>query len=226
MNDFKVYVYFHPVTGRPVYVGKGRRYRWKQHLRRSHNSRLANSIAKYGDHPVIVIRNGLSAQQAIEIEIALIGAIGRAPGGSLFNLTDGGEGASGHVPSVESRDRNRIAHLGKKHTAEAKAKVAAANIDKIVSAETRTKMSIVRKNRTLSQEHRAKISVARKDKKRPPRSTEWRKNLSIALTGKKQSVERRLQNSLSHLGQRNGPEARAKMSVAKNWQDSFGRNEA
>lgn len=105
-----VYVVFRP-DGAPCYVGQGRGNRWKTHLTRSHNRHLA-SIAKNanGTLPIVVIKENLSLDDAIETEIAFIAAIGReAHGGPLVNLTDGGEGTRGYIPSAAWRE-NRSQH--------------------------------------------------------------------------------------------------------------------
>jgi hypothetical protein len=103
-SDFYVYVYFRPDTGLPCYVGKGRGPRWIAHNKqRSPNPHLRNIINKYGEIPCVKTHQGLTEAQAFEIEIALIAAIGRGKKGPLVNLTDGGEGSSGYVPSDSSR---------------------------------------------------------------------------------------------------------------------------
>jgi hypothetical protein len=112
---FYVYVIFHP-TGTPCYVGKGRGKRWKSHARGdSHNSVLKRMIQRFGASlPVAVIRDGLTEAEAFETEVALIAAIGRADicTGSLLNKTDGGEGVSGFVFTVDHRKRLSDSHAG------------------------------------------------------------------------------------------------------------------
>ena len=51
-----------------------------------------------------------------------------------------------------------------------------------------------------------------KGTKRPPRSAQWRKRLSKALTGKKQSEEHRLKNIAGHIGILPSKETKIKMS--------------
>lgn len=103
--DFYVYVLFRP-TGEPCYVGKGCRQRWTSHERRQTyaNPHLARIIAAAGGAiPRVKVREGLSDPEAIEIEIALIAAIGRETAGPLVNLTDGGQGKRGRVLSSETK---------------------------------------------------------------------------------------------------------------------------
>ncbi|MBU9147563.1 hypothetical protein KTD26_34560, partial [Burkholderia multivorans] len=101
-------------------------------------------------------------------EMAFIAAIGRERnGGPLVNLTDGGEGQVGWIPSELTRARIRAANTGRK-----------------VSDETRAKMSAARKGKKKSPEHAAKIGQSRKGKKTDQetlahltairRSPEWR----------------------------------------------------
>ncbi len=65
-----------------------------------------------------------------------------------YNLTDGGEGATGYICSPEQRKRMSENRKGFKHTAEAKAK-----------------MGIAVKGRKLSEEHKKKVGLASKGRK-------------------------------------------------------------
>ena len=73
-----VYIIFHPVFGMPIYVGKGKGQRWRDHTKRSSNILIKRLVAKYGlDLPIVKIQQGLTDKQAFANEIALIKAIGR-----------------------------------------------------------------------------------------------------------------------------------------------------
>jgi hypothetical protein len=56
-----------------------------------------------GEVPYVKVREHITEAEAFETEIALIKAIGRFPFGPLVNMTDGGEGSSGHVRSLRTR---------------------------------------------------------------------------------------------------------------------------
>ena len=119
-NVYYVYVYFRR-NGEPFYVGKGKGSRYKDHLRavkkQQHwNVYFARVLAKEGvDAPVVIIRDGLSEQEAFAVEGALIRAIGRAAnGGPLTNMTDGGEGISGYRHTEDAREASRQRMLGDK----------------------------------------------------------------------------------------------------------------
>lgn len=92
-----MYVLF-DYLGVPRYVGKGKGARWLDHERKTDPHNLAKNefIERtwivLQDIPKVKISENLSEQQALEIEIALINAIGRFPNGPLVNMTDGGEG--------------------------------------------------------------------------------------------------------------------------------------
>ena len=111
-RGYYVYIAFRPWNGRPCYVGKGNGRRWRVHLWRSHNIRLRRIITKAGgDIPIVAIRTNLTEAEAYEIEKAFIAAIGRGDRGPLVNMTDGGEGTSGHKQTdktIERRVRARI----------------------------------------------------------------------------------------------------------------------
>ena len=103
--DSLVYVIFRQ-SGVPCYVGKGLPGRELEHGKYgSHNRRLRRIYAKEGDLPVVVVREGLTDDEACALEIELIAVIGRHDlgRGPLVNMTDGGETTVGMVPSSETR---------------------------------------------------------------------------------------------------------------------------
>jgi hypothetical protein len=61
----------------------------------------------------------------------------------------------------------------------------------------------------------AKISEAAKNRKRPPYTEEWRRNLGNATRGKKQSPEHVAKRAAARKGSKHSPETRAKLSAAK-----------
>lgn len=102
---FYVYVIFR-LDGTPCYVGKGKGGRWRQHIKQSSNIHLARIYAKAnGDLPIIKVRENLTNAQAIETEVALIAIIGRGKSGSLVNMTDGGDGATGYRHTVDTKTK-------------------------------------------------------------------------------------------------------------------------
>ena len=98
---FYTYIYF--INGIPKYVGKGSRDRWKSH--RKSNSRLGRVLRKIyrlTDSwiiPTIIFHD--TEQIALAEEIRLIREYGREDlcVGTLLNLTNGGDGSSGHKHS-------------------------------------------------------------------------------------------------------------------------------
>jgi len=89
--------------GTPYYVGKCTR-----------KSR-AYRVSCPKDHSRVILQNHESEQDALDVEVFLISFYGRKDLGTgcLRNRTDGGEGMSGFVISLETREKMRIAKLGK-----------------------------------------------------------------------------------------------------------------
>lgn len=119
-REFYVYVIFRP-NGIPCYIGKGRKGRWKQHFKGSHNKRLRRVFAQSGgDLPIVKVRERLTNVEACAAEIALIRAVGRQDIGTgpLVNFTDGGEGLLGHIPTPETRSKRSAALTGRKRPPE------------------------------------------------------------------------------------------------------------
>ena len=98
MNDFYVYILFHPETGLPFYVGKGRNRRIRAHLSdlrcNSEKAEIVKRAIALGlDIPAVKVKEGLKEFEAFRLEEIYIAVIGRSPDGPLVNRSDGGQGA-------------------------------------------------------------------------------------------------------------------------------------
>jgi NUMOD3 motif len=196
-NDrrFYVYVMFRPWNGVPCYVGKGTGRRAFRPSRRL-NQHLANIIERAGGSlPTVIIRDALTEREAFNVERALIAALGRGNRGSLANLTDGGEGASGWSPSPEYRknvsvrskgntyclgrkqskeeiEQRRKANKGKQRNAEFRQNLSKRSEGnkyaqgRIVSPETRSLISSATTGRIFTPKHRKKLSDKAKGNQR------------------------------------------------------------
>lgn len=183
-RDFYVYVFFRPWDGSPCYVGKGQGKRWR-YFRDRKNPELRQIISKAGGElPSVKIREGLTSDEALSIEMAFIAAIGRAPTGPLVNLTAGGQaGTSGlrFKNSDDTRRKKRIAATGRVLPPEVRAKCREAALGRVHSAETRAKMSAASKGKPKSEEHRRNMSLGQRGKLK---SAEHRASLSLAARGR------------------------------------------
>lgn len=119
----------------PFYVGKGTAGRYKQHLseaknnhitdrsRNLHKCNIINKIRRelINDPVVVFPHENLSPNDAIALEIELIGLIGRynTSEGPLTNITKGGQGGCGSH-SKETKQKMSEAHLGREFSEETK----------------------------------------------------------------------------------------------------------
>lgn len=103
MKQFCVYIHRRP-DGEPFYIGKGlisRAYDFAPSRRTEWHK---NVVKKYGRENIIVdVIPCLYEKEAFELEKAHI-KIARDNGSRLVNLTNGGEGASGHVLTDKQRE--------------------------------------------------------------------------------------------------------------------------
>jgi hypothetical protein len=145
---FYVYGYRHPKTGVWRYVGKGRTFS-KYHDRKSDhlwyarrldwkaedyaNPRLIHWVRKLlieGLEPeIILLKEGMSSDQAYRYEAELVSRIGRIEnGGTLYNLTAGGIGTRGL--SEEARRKNSESQRGRKDSDDVRRKKSQAHLGK------------------------------------------------------------------------------------------------
>ncbi|MCR4300616.1 MAG: NUMOD3 domain-containing DNA-binding protein [Sulfuricaulis sp.] len=128
----------------------------------------------------------------------------------LTNLTDGGEGMSGYVPSDETKRKIGAANRGRVLSDETKRKIAAANKGRVASSEHRQKISDAGKGRLFSPASRLKMSLSQKGKLI---SAETRHKLSEAGKGHIHSAETRRKMSEASIGKPKSPEHRAKIAA-------------
>jgi hypothetical protein len=212
VHKFYVYMAWHPITGMPIYVGKGHGNRHRYHNKNTHNLRLANAIQKYGHINFFIIRDGISEREAFQTEMALIEHFGRADLGlgTLYNLTNGGEGTSG-PKTPEWRAKIGLRHKGKIVSAETGARISASKTGYKMSDETRARMSASHKGKSLSDAH---VAAARSGLKGVPKSEAHREALSRSKKGKPAHPNVALAASAFHRGKPKTPEHNAKVKAA------------
>jgi len=221
----------------PYYVGKGSGKR----LYVNQNRVISPPKDK---SRIIFLKQNLTEEEAFRHEIYMIAVFGRKDLGTgiLHNKTDGGDGVSGLIHSLETRAKLSVTNKGKTLSLETRAKLSATNKGKTLSPETRAKMSAAKKNiepetrakmsaakKNIEPETRAKMSAAKKGENNPnygkkgkTPSLETRAKLSAAMKGennpnygKTPSPETRAKLSAANKGKTHSPEAKAKMSAAK-----------
>lgn len=175
-NKWCVYIHINKVNLK-CYIGitsNEPKRRWGAGSGYNSNKYFKRAIDKYGwkNFYHVVLHSELVKQDAQQLEIFYIKLFdSKSPNG--YNLSSGGEGASGYRHSLETREKMSKAQMGNKHnlgkklSEETKRKIGDANRGKvsIMSDKTREKMSKARKGegswaygKKFTEEHRRNLS--------------------------------------------------------------------
>ena len=163
-----------------IYVGKSSdpEDRWNKHIiyakggkekYPSHFQYLHTSIAKHGvDQFTLQIieefENEIDCFEAEQFWIQFFRSWSKDYG---YNLTIGGEGASGRIVSEETKNKIRIKAVGRLHSEEVKAKISEAGRLRTNSPETRIKISNSNKGRKTTKEQTAANSLRQRGELSP-----------------------------------------------------------
>ena len=203
-------VYKHTTPSGKVYIGITKQkpeQRWENGNGYQSNKHFYSAIQKYGwdniEHEIV--ENGLTKQQACDLEIELIAKYHATDRRYGYNNSTGGEcGSLGVHPSAETRLKISESLNRAYLNPELRQKLSEAQKGKHRSPETRRKMSEARKcsnspwyGEHLSAEHRSKISEAEKGRLF---SHETRQKISEAKKGAHHSDEARRKMSEAHRG--------------------------
>ena len=206
MNNYYTYIHYKP-DFTPFYVGKGAPRRANS-LNSERNPYYLATVEKYGAENILVEKFECASEaNAFELEMFVIKSL-KEKGIKLTNFTDGGEGSSGYVHSLEVKlkMKERLPwNKGKTgmYSQEYKKKLSDAKKGKILSIEHKARISLGligntwNNGKTLSTETRQKISDANKGK---TRSLETKAKISAASKERTHSEESKAKMSISHKG--------------------------
>lgn len=166
----QVYVLLDPRDGAVRYVGvttRGLALRLAGHIsaaRRREKSPVRSwikGLLACGLRPVISMIESVPAGDGWRAAERAWIAHYRTVGAHLTNLTDGGDGASGWVPTSEYREARRISSTGRKHTQETIARMSLLAKARGILPETRAKAYVASRRETRTPEMAAKIKATR-----------------------------------------------------------------
>ena len=212
---FYCYLY-RDIDGTPIYAGKGKRDRAFGHITNdTHLGRLLRKRLRDGHkiEPEFLCKD-VDEEFAFFVEVETIRHYGRKDLGigTLLNLTDGGEGSSGYVFSIEDRAKVSVAGKGRITSEETKKKLAAQRTGRKCSVETKAKISVLKKGNQnslgikRSDESKVKQSIAMKDKlpwnKGISMCEEQKDKISETLKGRKQTTEEKAKQIAAQTGKK------------------------
>lgn len=155
-KDTCLYIHTRKTDGGIFYVGIGNEKR--PYTKTKRNYYWNNTVKKHG-YDVTILKTNMGWKEACELEIKMIAFYGRIKPnpknlnyGCLVNMTDGGDGANGHIHSKETREKISKGNTGKKASEETKQKMRKIMTGKYIGE----KSSMFGK--THSEENKKKIS--------------------------------------------------------------------
>ena len=211
MNKIGIYKIVNIISGK-CYVGQSINMgkRWKRHQSnaiKGKKTALYDAIRSYGINNFrFEIIEECTKEELNSLEHHWIKVFDSLQNG--YNLIDGGTQNRRELSDI-TRMRMSKAQLGKKHTAESKAKLSAASKGRVPSEETRAKISAIHKGKVVSEETRRKISEAKQNI-----SDETRIKMSLAQIGKKHTPESKLKMSQLRKGKPKSDEHKANIALA------------
>jgi len=182
VNPNKFYTYAYLREDRtPYYIGKGC-------YKRIYNKKGKPCGVPKDKSRIIFLKQNLTEKEAFKHEKYMIAVFGRKDLGTgiLHNRTDGGDGCSGYIVTDKTKEKLKLANIGKKHSEKSKRKMSELAKLRIHTEETKRKIGKASKNR--------KSMLGRK------MPEELKKKLRQINLGKKHTEETRKKMSDSHKG--------------------------
>ena len=127
---------------------------------------------------------------------------------------------TGKIITKETREKLRIANIGRKHTKGAKQKISEMTKGKIVSKETKQKLSNALKGKIVTEETKKKLSKANKGKKH---SEETKKKLRIARVKQIITEETKEKTRQTNLGKKHSEGTKRKIELAHRMRGAYKR---
>jgi len=147
--NYYTYAYLRE-DGSPYYVGKGSGDRIFSNIRSIHKP---SNISR-----IVFLRENMTEKESFDNEVEMIKLWGRKNlgNGLLRNMTDGGEGVSGHKHTEEHKKNMSLSHLGKKYR-QRQGGMRRRNM----SEETKAKIRLAITGRKHTEESKAKMRMAK-----------------------------------------------------------------
>lgn len=168
-----IYTLSHPVTGEVRYVGKANDpdIRYKKHITQkgfSHKENWIKYLIGQSLLPALEIIDTVSVTDWAFWEMHYI-KLFKSFGARLTNSSMGGDGNVGYKPSEETKEKLRLANIGKRHSDHTRSKMKENSgkywLGKKRSEDTNKKVSKANTGKRPSLETRAKLSESHKGEK-------------------------------------------------------------
>lgn len=180
-GEFYVYTWHRPDKDEIFYVGKGKGARaGNTYKRNSHFKNILRKLADLGLKPIVSrVADGLTEAEAFELEIELIAKYKRVgDGGTLCNMTIGGDGAAGVIKSEDSRRKTAESVRKALSDPDVRAKISERGYKRYEDPQARIAHGLIVSKRYEDPAEREKMSIPLRGK---PKTNEHVENVRTAL---------------------------------------------
>lgn len=152
IKEYFLYSHTRDDNNEIFYIGVGsinKKHKYKRAFQKDTRNSFWKDIVKITTFSVKILQESFNLKELEDEETRLIALYGKIKygTGTLANITDGGHGTNGYIPSLENREKHSIRMIGTKATKDTKDKMSKSQLNKVVPKSVGIKISNSKKGK-------------------------------------------------------------------------------